>query len=328
MRDLIKKILEEHRGGHNRSNTEDFISKSKNIHGDLYDYSQVEYVNNTTPVLIRCKKHNFVFQQRPKKHLLGQGCPICAGNIKKTKDEFINAVKNIHKNSDGSPKYRYDKVEFKNTNEKVIVTCPIHGDFPVNVGNHLYRESGCPKCKSKNISDKKKYSQQQFIDLSKKIHGNIYDYSEVEYDGSKKPVNIICKDHGTFPQKPVDHLQGNGCPFCNESAGEKIINEFLKNNNIKFNRQHKFPDCTNQMAPPKCVILKFDFYLPDYNTVLEYDGVQHYKPSFGKKSFEITSRNDKIKNNYLKEKNIRLIRIPYTITGIRLINFLESVLNI
>jgi very-short-patch-repair endonuclease len=82
------------------------------------------------------------------------------------------------------------------------------------------------------------------------------------------------------------------------------------------------------MAPPKCVILKFDFYLPEYNTVLEYDGIQHYKPSFGKKSFEITSRNDKIKNDYLKEKNIRLIRIPYTTTGIRLINFLESVLNI
>lgn len=329
MRDLIKIILKETtRQAHNRSNTEEFINKSKKIHGDLYDYSDVDYTTSTTPVLIRCKKHNYVFSQMPKKHLIGQGCPICAGNQKKTKEDFIKHAQRVHSNSDGSPKYQYNNIEFKNVNDKVFVTCPKHGDFDVLIGNHLYRNSGCPDCKHEKLGNINRYTQEDFINLSKKIHGNIYDYSEVEYQGTKTTVNIICREHGVFPQKPSDHLAGSGCPFCHESSGEKIINEFLKNNKIKFYRQHKFSDCTNNMAPPKCVILKFDFFLPEYNTIIEYDGIQHYKPTFGQKSFEITQRNDIIKNNYLKEKNIRLLRIPYTIKARNLINFLKENLHL
>jgi hypothetical protein len=328
MRELIRTILLEYRGGHNKSNTEDFIKKSQIIHGDLYDYSRVEYVNNTTPVTIKCKKHDFYFEQMPKKHLKGQGCPICGGSLKKTTEEFVKEAQNTHLNPDGSPKYTYDNVYYINGAKKVFVTCPLHGDFPVTPQNHISRKSGCPKCKGEKLGDLLRYDQEKFINLSRKVHGNIYDYSQVQYINSRTYVDIICNNHGVFPQKPADHLQGNGCPRCHESTGEKIINEFLKNNNITFFRQHKFPDCTNRMAPSKCVVLKFDFFLPEYNTVIEYDGVQHFKPSFGQKSFEITKRNDKIKNEYLKEKNIKVLRIPYTTTGKNLIKTLKDNLNL
>ena len=105
------------------------------------------------------------------------------------------------------------------------------------------------------------------------------------------------------------HTKSCGC--TNFSNGELKIEQLLKNNNIKYITQKIFNDCKN---PKTNKSLRFDFYLPDYNYCIEYDGEQHFFSNGGWNTLEHlkqTQYRDNIKNQYCKEHNIGLIRIPY-----------------
>jgi very-short-patch-repair endonuclease len=120
-------------------------------------------------------------------------------------------------------------------------------------------------------------------------------------------IEACIKGH-VFKQKVSNHLQGKGCNICRESLGERIISIFLENNNIKYTRQKKFKECKYLS------LLPFDFYLDDFNILIEYDGIQHFEPVSvfgGKEEFEKTKIRDKIKNEYCFKNNIRLFRISY-----------------
>ena len=184
--------------------TDEFIAKAKKIHGDKYDYSKVEYVGALTKVCIICPKHG-EFCQEANSHLRGQGCPKCKYEKQTcTTDEFIAKAKKIH-----GDKYDYSKVEYVNRKTKVCIICPKHGEFWQTPSAHL-RGQGCPKCKSK----KQTCTTDEFIAKAKKIHGDKYDYSKVEYVNRKTKVCIICPKHGEFWQTPNHHLSGCGCPKC------------------------------------------------------------------------------------------------------------------
>jgi len=115
-----------------------FLKNAKNKHGELYDYSLVEYINNNTKIKIICPIHG-VFEQRPNDHL-NYGCCECGGTKKLTTESFILKAKNIH-----NLKYNYDLVEYVNARTKIKITCPIHGVFEQKPNNHLLGK-GCKKC--------------------------------------------------------------------------------------------------------------------------------------------------------------------------------------
>ena len=283
--------------GKNKSNTEDFIKKSIKIHGNKYDYDKVDYENNKTKIIITCKEHGD-FLQSPFSHLSGNGCIDCSNVKKSNVENFIfNSIK-----SHGE-KYDYSLVNYVNNNIKVKIICKEHGIFNQSPHNHLSGHA-CPKC-SKPSS---KYSEEEFIKRATLKHCNKYSYDEIIYINFETKVNIRCKIHGIFQQEPTNHLYGQGCPFCKESKGERKICDFLIANNIKFTRQKKFSDCKNKRK------LSFDFYLPDYNILIEYDGIQHFE-SFkffgGEEKFIKRKINDEIKNNFCKNIKIELFRIPY-----------------
>jgi len=117
---------------------------------------------------------------------------------------FIEKAKLIH-----GDKYDYSKVDYKNSNTKVIIICKIHGDFLQKANNHINLKHGCPKCGRSNKSN-----TIEFIEKSKKIHGDKYDYFKVNYINIDKKVIIICKIHGDFEQTPYKHLIGRGCHKC------------------------------------------------------------------------------------------------------------------
>jgi len=213
--------------------TEEFIEKSKKIHGDKYDYFLVEYVNYNTKIKIICHKHG-IFNQSSSHHLNGMGCQKCFGGIRLTLKEFISN--------------------------------------------------------------------------SKKVHGNKYDYSLVEYKNARTKVKIICKKHGVFEQVPQHHITGVGCPSCRESKGEKILVDILDKMNIKYVREKRFKECRYKNPLP------FDFYLSELNTCIEYDGEQHfrlYKKFGGKEALEKQIIKDQIKNQFCLDNGIKLIRIRY-----------------
>jgi len=189
-----------------RSNKEDFIKKAILIHGDTYDYSLVNYLNTDTKVIIICKEHR-KFLQTPYNHLKGQGCKKC-GTIRTSElkrsnvEEFIEKVKEIHED-----RYDYLKVEYKNSQENVIIICKIHGEFKQLPSNHL-KGQGCGKCVGKNKTT------HDFIKESMKMHGDKYDYSKTEYISCNEKITIICKIHGEFLQTPTNHLNSSGCGKC------------------------------------------------------------------------------------------------------------------
>jgi hypothetical protein len=288
-----------------RSNSNEFIKKAKSVHGDKYDYSKVNYVKNSIPVTITCPTHGD-FEQRPDKHLVGRGCQKCKGGIRSNTGEFIQKAKEIH-----GDRYNYSQVEYKNQNTPVTIICPEHGDFLQKPTQHL-NGAGCQKC-----GGNYRYNTNEFIDLAKEVHGDRFDYSKTIYKNNSTPIVITCPkpNHGDFTQWPNHHLKGVGCPHCSESKGEKLVSEILKKNKISFLRQHRFGDCTNNKQGKFCVKLPFDFYLPNKNICIEYDGKQHFQPVNmfgGDESFEGQVLRDKIKDQYCKKNGIKLIRIPYT----------------
>jgi hypothetical protein len=114
-------------------------------------------------------------------------------------------------------KYSYSKVEYKNKDTKVLITCPEHGDF-LQVPNSHVRGHGCSKCGDLATSEAKNYSTDSFIELAKGTHGSTYDYTQVQYVNSTTKVAIVCKEHGTFMQQPAEHLRGSGCSSCHNTT--------------------------------------------------------------------------------------------------------------
>ena len=192
--------------------TEEFVQKAKEIHGDKYDYSKVEYKSSHTKVTIICPEHG-EFEQKPSNHLNGQGCSRCGlenrSELRRcTIEDFIKKAKAVH-----GDKYDYSKVEYKSARTKVTIICPDHGEFEQFPNNHLLGQ-GCLNCGRISMADNRRGSTEGFIKKAKEIHGDKYDYGKVDYKGSKEAVCIICPDHGEFYQKSGDHISGRGCPRC------------------------------------------------------------------------------------------------------------------
>jgi hypothetical protein len=283
--------------------TEQFIDEANIVHNNKYTYFKVIYINATTPITITCPIHGD-FEQKPSSHLSGFGCKICGGNINLTTEKFIEKANLIH-----GHRYDYSKVIYKNSHKKVIITCPIHGDFEQKPNNHL-NGANCPKCIKILHLLQRTFTTNKFIDMARKIHNNKYDYSKVNNIKSTERINILCPKHGLFIQSADSHLRGHGCPSCNESKGELRIKQILKRKNIIFIFQKTFDDCRNLNNRK----LKFDFYLPKQNILIEYDGKQHYEPIEyfgGVNSYNKLKEYDIIKTNFTKTKNIKLIRISY-----------------
>jgi len=295
-------------GGKTKWDIDRFLEEAVKIHNGKYDYSKVVWNGLKKKVIIICPIHG-EFMQAPLNHIVRkQGCPDCAGTKKGTKGTFIQKARRIHGN-----KYIYDKVVYKTTHTKVIITCPKHGDFEQTPANHTHKNNpqGCYLC-----SGRKRWSRDRFTDEAMRVHKDEYDYSNVVWNGLKKNVEIICPFHGSFGQLPVVHLNGSGCQKCLSSKGETKIRHILKKNKIVFEEQYSFKDCSDKNPLP------FDFLLTinGKKALIEYHGDHHYTPvGFGNKNqndiigqFNNVKQHDEIKTKWCFENKIHLMVIPFS----------------
>lgn len=290
--------------------TPEFIEKAKQVHGDKYDYSLTEYKDAKTPILIICKQHG-VFNIRPTNHTnQKQGCPKC-GRLKQamtqslTTEQWIKKARLVHGN-----KYDYSKVEYHKSSDKICIICPIHGEFLQIAAEHL-KGKGCQKCGHTTTGSKLSSNTTEFIERAIKVHGDKYDYSKVIYSGIHNKVQIICPEHGIFEQNANAHLHGIGCPRCSQSKGEKIVKKILRENSINYVDQYRI-DILENINPSGYTYI--DFYLPDLNIAIEYNGIQHYIPIEhfgGELRFDKQKRRDQYVKEYCANNDIKLVEVSY-----------------
>lgn len=271
------------------SNTAEFIRKAELIHEYNYDYSEVKYKNNEVKIKIYCGWCDKYFMQTPANHLTGQGCDCYrVHNLA----EFTEKATKVHEG-----KYTYNKVNYIGSRIKVEIFC-VSCDkyFMQTTANHLMGQ-GCITCgghEQSNTSD--------FIKKARTIHGDKYSYEKVNYIKAINKVTIKCiACDCEFNQSPNAHLCGIGCPYCHRKTEAKLYKWLLENyNTAKIIKECIFVELPNA---------RFDFYLEDYDLVIELDGLQHFKQVFTWQDPAKTQDRDKKKMDFCIENGLSVIRI-------------------
>lgn len=286
-----------------RLTLEQVIESFRKVHGDRYDYSLVEYKGKDIDVKIICPKHG-IFEQRPNSHKRGQHCRKCTNEWSRlTMDQFLSLLR-----EEVREKYKFSNLRRKNGKSYVSVECPIHGRFEQRADGAVAGKicRGCSDIERRKDVD-------HFTKKSKKIHGNKYDYSLVDYEVCRKKVKIICKKHGPFEQTPASHVSGNGCKMCNDkSSYEDEIEFWLKQYNIKYERRDY-----SKITP-----FELDFVLEDYNLAIEVNGVYWHSDLMGKDRTYHLNKTKKcnkaglrlihiFENEFVNNKNIVLSKISH-----------------
>jgi very-short-patch-repair endonuclease len=293
---IYQQWADHHKRGINPTKIEakSLFNKLLEIHNSKYRYViEKETYYSTDKIKIIDNLTNDIFYYRVDRHLSGMK------PNKVTLNYFLIKSNEVH-----NSKYDYSLVNFNSISDKVDIICKEHGVFKQRVSNHMNLKDGCPKCAGVG-----KWNTDLLVLEFKKIHKDKFDYSKVLFENVDKKVEIICKEHGSFYQNIYKHLNGQGCRFCESpSKGEDYIKMWLDDLKINYIRQHSFETCKYVNK------LSFDFYLPDYNFCIEFDGEQHFKPVEyfgGEKGFELNKKRDSIKNKWCLDNNIDLIRIKY-----------------
>lgn len=279
-----------------KKTNKEFISQLEEKFGDIFDYSQVNYIDSKTNIDLVCSTHGTI-SRLPHHQLRSKGCPKCLDKKFDT-NILIEKFKECH-----GDRYDYSFVNYVNKNTKVQIVCKEHGKFE-QLPTHHRRGQKCYHC----AKEESKSDINELISEFKIIHNNIYTYDKVNYVDWKTYIKIKCSKHGYFEQSPNNHKKGAGCPTCNFSKGELLVSKYLNDMYINHLEQFSFDDCRNKRK------LKFDFYIPSLNTCIEYNGIQHYKPVKhfgGEENFKITKKRDNIKIKYCEDNNINLIHIKY-----------------
>lgn len=269
-----------------------------------------EYINARTPTSHKCLIHNVIWDQIPDNALRGYGCPECrkirvGDKNRKSSNQYKTELYTMNPNIEVIEDY----IDVKTP---ILHMCKIDGHIWSTSPDSILQGHGCPLCGYKKLRNQKVKTHEEYIKDVENINQDIDVLGT--YIDAKTPILHRCKQDGCeWMAKPNNILSGYGCPKCNASKGEKTISQWLESFKIKYIPQHRFKECRDKKQLP------FDFYLPDYNICIEYDGQQHFEPvnfnnqglNNAKQQLEKTQRHDQIKNKYCKDNNIRLLRIPY-----------------
>lgn len=246
-----------------------------------------------------------------RRKIFKDACRCCNGLKLKDTTKIKRANKAFEKLYNACQKFGYKlltkKEEFTTVNMQVKFECPKHGEQTMMLDN-LVRGHECIYCSYEKRGKNLRHSIKNIIDTINDTNNvllNPQDY----VDTFTRNLNIRCQC-GNIYTTSFSNFEKHGvnrCHICaqNESSGELKIRKFLESKNIDFIQEKRFDDCRDKKPLP------FDFYLPNLDFCIEFDGKQHYEPLYGEESYYQTLKHDKIKNTYCKTKNIQLLRIPY-----------------
>jgi hypothetical protein len=195
-----------------RLSRDEFIKRANEIHNNRYNYDEMEYINTSTNIKVRCNLHGIFIlpAHRHIRKVYPSGCRDCS---KISTESFIKRATEIHEG-----KYDYSRTIYVDQYTKILIGCPIHGDFNQYPGHHIYDKIGCASC---NKDEQTNINKKKFITRSKEFHNDFYDYEQVKFITKRIKVKIKCPVHGFFWQAPENHLV-SGCAECGEIQRRKL----------------------------------------------------------------------------------------------------------
>ena len=283
-----------------RKTHQQFINEMKVKHPNLEILN--EYFNSSTRIKYYCKKCGLYWEAKASKLSLGRGCPRCAGNKRKTHEEYVKEVAKINPNIEVIS-------EYVSTAQKVAFRCKKCGYEWATCPGSVLRGKGCYWCGKKSMGLKMRKSDKDFKQDIKRKN------PEVEVIGTyiKDKVKVLCrclKCSSEWYAFPSSLQGGHGCPYCKSSKGEEAIRTFLHDNDIEYIPQYKADDLIGLNGG----LLSYDFYLPRHNILIEYQGKQHKMPIEyfgGQETFKLQKEHDKRKRDYAFKHHIKLIEVWY-----------------
>ena len=269
-----------------------------NLVGNEYTFLD-SYVNNHTKLKVKHNKCGNTYEVKPNTFLRGNRCPYCSGKLKKTDDQFKQEVRNLV-----GDEYTFLD-SYVNAMTKLRAKHNKCGKVYKVQPALFLRGSRCPYCSS-NL----KKTDSQFKQEVKNLVGNEYEFLDAYVNARTKLGVKHNKCGNIYKVAPSVFLRGDRCPYCNRRPkGEVIINKILKSLKIKYEYQKTFDDLKDTG------LLSYDFFIPNQNILIEYQGEQHYQPIDyfgGDDKFKTQQKHDKMKSDYAKGNGYNLIAVPYT----------------
>lgn len=278
-----------------------------------------DYISTKTKNLkIICPSCNDLYLTNFTLYRMSTGfCPNCGFEIgQKSKELSLTKIK-YNKYSEKCRKMNYKETlteeDFSNifSSDNISFVCPSHGYIEQSYNHFINNDSTiCYKCAKESMANIQRLDKDAVSNIISSKNNNVLLNPDEYIKNDKRNLEVLCGTcNKTFLTSLViynNNIDGK-CPDCSErSYGEYVVALILDKYNVNYTRQESFNgDCHDKKPMP------FDFYLPDYNLCIEYDGQGHYEPCFGEGSFKNTILHDSMKNWYCKWNNINLLRIPY-----------------
>jgi very-short-patch-repair endonuclease len=268
--------------------TAKFIEIATLKYGNTYDYSKVNYIGANKPIIIVCKKEGHgEFQQTPARHLGREpnDCAKCHEIEKSAYNTIIDQYlidHNLPIKRLGSYTVSRAPIEFQ------CLDCP--NIWKVEFHHIKYNGRGCPKCRDR------RFTNEEIDNIL--IERELPIKRAEEYKGVAVKISWEClKCHRNWPARPGSIIQtcrqGSGCPHCARGRNEKLVGKFLETHNISY--EHIMIKANDRKYFP-------DFFIPSLNLIVEYNGIQHYRPIiFGKAS--ATQQDSRVIGQQLAEVN-------------------------
>lgn len=284
-----------------RKTNKEYLDELRKVWGCEYTVL-TEYVNQKTKIKVLHTECGNVYETYPMNLVRGHKCRYCSNRALKNNSDFLKELKETDTTLIPLDKYQ-------GANQKIDFRCSVCRNIMKRTPSSIINEhKKCGYCSNRlGMEEKIKLflelnEKGEYVFIKRGKNPNVKSREQYIWLRHQKCGTIFCTTWFHFK------TEGTRCPHCKESKGERAIYDFLSIRKIPFVAQKNFKNCRNRAELP------FDFYLPEKNICIEYDGEQHFdKNNFYNKhrGFEYREKNDQIKNEFCKKSGIRLIRIKY-----------------
>lgn len=283
---------------------EEFVLEMKKVNPNIEIVEKYKTTNDK--ITCKCSIHNYFWESYPYDLLRGRGCIKCGrektiASRKISKEQYLEKMHSVNPNIDIID-------DFVNMSTKIHVICNVCGHNWHVAPSSLFK-FGCPKCAGNAIKTTDEFEQE--------LHTYASNFELLSpYIRANKKVHVRCNDCGNDDWITPNKLKsGQQCKFCHETIGEKNIRKYLERHNVNFDSQKSFDGLIGVGNKP----LTYDFYLPDENILIEFQGEQHEHPvTFGGRSkseavsdYEKQQEHDNRKRDYAFSHSINLLEIWY-----------------